>query len=68
MNDVRLIRGEATEEEVAAVVAVLLTRPPAGTSAASRPASAWADRSAGHRGRRDPVPGPDRWRSSAWQG
>ena len=64
----RVIRGDATPEEIAAVVAVLLSR--AGVADAPRPArpapSAWADRS---RLLRRPVhPGPDAWRRTALPG
>jgi len=62
----RVLRGDATPEEIAAVVAVLLSRP-AAEEPPSRPApSAWADRS---RLLRSPlVPGPDAWRRSALPG
>jgi hypothetical protein len=64
----RVIRGDATPDEIAAVVAVLLSRPGgAGAPPPARPApSAWADRS---RLLRRPVhPGPDAWRRSALPG
>jgi len=64
----RVIRGDATPEEIAAVVAVLLSRaalPDAPPPARPVP-SAWADRS---RLPRRPVhPGPDAWRRSALPG
>ena len=64
----RVIRGDATPEEIAAVVAVLLSRAAAvadAPSPAPRP-SAWAGRS---RLLRRPVhPGPDAWRRSALPG
>jgi Acyl-CoA carboxylase epsilon subunit len=62
----RVIRGDATPEEIAAVLAVLLSRP-ALDEAPPRPApSAWADRS---RLLRRPLhPGPDAWRRSALPG
>jgi acyl-CoA carboxylase epsilon subunit len=64
----RVICGNATPEEIAAVVAVLLSR--AGVADASppdRPApSAWADRS--RLLRRPLFPGPDAWRRSALPG
>ncbi|MFZ5870771.1 MAG: acyl-CoA carboxylase epsilon subunit [Actinomycetota bacterium] len=61
----RVVRGDATPEEVAALVTVLA----AATGAAAgggRPAatSAWNDRTAGAR---RPFPhGPGVWRASAW--
>jgi Acyl-CoA carboxylase epsilon subunit len=62
----RVIRGDATPEEVAAVVAALLARAAASDAPlpAARPApSAWADRS---RLLRRPVhAAPDAWRRSA---
>jgi hypothetical protein len=65
----RVIRGDATPEEIAAVVAALLARAAASSAASApdRPApSAWADRS---RLLRRPVhPGPDAWRRSALPG
>ena len=64
----RVIRGDATPEEIAAVVAVLLSRAAAADAPPpARPVpSAWADRS---RLLRRPVfPGPDAWRRSALPG
>jgi hypothetical protein len=64
----RVIRGDATPEEIAAVVAALLSRAAADSGAPPpRPApSAWADRS---RLLRRPVhAGPDAWRRSALPG
>lgn len=58
----RVVRGDATAEEVAAVVAVLAALRPAGPPA-RRPAPGWA---APHRQvRRTPPHGPGGWRSSA---
>ena len=65
----RVVRGDATPEEIAAVVAVLLSRTAAASSAesAARPLpSAWADRS--RQLRRPLHPGPDAWRRSALPG
>jgi Acyl-CoA carboxylase epsilon subunit len=64
----RVIRGDATPEEIAAVVAVLLSRPAAtGDVPRPRPApSAWAGRS--RLLRRPLFPGPDAWRRSALPG
>ena len=62
----RVVRGDASPDEIAALVAVLLARP--GVEAPPpRPApSAWADRS---RLLRRPVfPGPGAWRRSALPG
>ncbi len=62
----RLIRGDATPEEIAAVVAVLLSRPVL-AEAPPRPApSAWANRS--RLLRRPLFPGPGAWRRSALPG
>jgi hypothetical protein len=65
----RVVRGDATPEEIAAVVAVLLARSAAShapPSSARRAPSAWADRS---RLLRRPVhPGPGAWRRSALPG
>jgi hypothetical protein len=58
----RVIRGDATPEEVAALVAVLLSRPADDPPAREAP-SAWSDKS---RLLRRPLrPGPGAWRSSA---
>jgi Acyl-CoA carboxylase epsilon subunit len=63
----RVVRGDATPEEIAAVVAVLLSRAAAADEPPSRPApSAWADRS--RQLRRPLHPGPDAWRRSALPG
>jgi hypothetical protein len=62
----RVIRGDATPEEIAAVVAVLLSRPaPRAGAPPSRP-SAWSDRS--RLLRRPLFPGPGAWRRSALPG
>jgi hypothetical protein len=60
----RVVRGDATPEEIAAVVAVVLSRAAVTDAPSAGPApSAWADRS---RLLRRPVhPGPDAWRRSA---
>ena len=66
----RVIRGDATPEEIAAVIAVLLSRSGAGAGAGAGAAgprpSAWADR--GRQLRRPVFPGPDAWRRSALPG
>jgi hypothetical protein len=62
----RVIRGDATPEEIAALVAVLLSRPVV-EEPPSRPApSAWSDRS--RLLRRPLFPGPGAWRRSALPG
>ena len=64
----RVIRGDATPEEIAAVLAVLLSRAAASDAAPpARPApSAWSDRS--RLVRRPLFAGPDAWRRSALPG
>ena len=62
----RVIRGDATPEEIAAVVAALLSRAVPDEQPPGRAPSAWADRS---RLLRRPVhPAPDAWRRSALPG
>jgi hypothetical protein len=62
----RVIRGDATPEEIAAVVAVLLSRPALAEPRPRRAPSAWADRS---RLLRRPLhPSPGGWRRSALPG
>jgi len=62
----RVIRGDATPEEIAAVVAVLLSRPASGPDAVLPRSSAWSDRS---RLLRRPLhPGPGAWRRSGLPG
>jgi acyl-CoA carboxylase epsilon subunit len=59
----RVIRGDASPEEIAALVAVLLSRPAGAEPTPRQAPSAWADRS---RLLRRPLhPGPGRWRRSA---
>jgi Acyl-CoA carboxylase epsilon subunit len=59
----RIVRGEPTGAEVAALVAVLAARAAAASRAEPPPRSAWADPARSLRG---PVrPGPDAWRRSA---
>jgi hypothetical protein len=65
----RVVRGDATPEEIAALVAVLMARSaagevPSGSSVSAR--SAWSDRSAMLR--RSLRPGPGAWRRSALPG
>jgi hypothetical protein len=61
----RLVRGDATDEEIAALLAVILVGS-GDTDAAPAPkvTSAWTDRAALLRGAR--TPGPGAWRASAW--
>jgi acyl-CoA carboxylase epsilon subunit len=60
----RLVRGSATAEEVAALVAVLAAAADGADAPPPAPLSAWADRA---RLVRAPVsPGPDGWRGSAF--
>jgi hypothetical protein len=60
----RVVRGEPTPDELAALVAVVT-----GRSAATPPpggeVTAWTDR--GRLVRRSPAPGPGAWRASGWQ-
>jgi hypothetical protein len=63
----RVVRGDATPEEIAALVAVLMAARAAGDGAAPAPArSAWSHRGAGLR--MAPSPGPGAWRRSALPG
>ncbi len=60
----RVVRGDLTEEELAALIAVVAARSAAGTPAKPKLRSEW-----GHpvRAVRGPHrPGPDAWRRSAW--
>jgi Ser/Thr protein kinase RdoA (MazF antagonist) len=59
----RVIRGDATPEEIAAVVAALLSLASVADAAPPPAPSAWADRS--RLLRRPQFPGPDAWRRSA---
>jgi len=63
----RVIRGDATPEEVAAVIAVVMARSAdPGPAPAPRVRSAWSDRS---RQMRHPIrPAPGAWRRSALPG
>jgi hypothetical protein len=59
----RVVRGQPTDAELAALVTVLAARAAAATRAAPRPRSDWADPA---RRLRPPArPGPDAWRRSA---
>jgi acyl-CoA carboxylase epsilon subunit len=62
----QVVRGDATPEEIAALVTVLAASATAAATRAAettRPATAWADR---RRQLRNPLPhGPGAWRASA---
>jgi len=62
----RVVRGDATPEEIAALVAVLLARPAVDEPSPRRAPSAWSDRA--RLMRRPLFPGPDAWRRSALPG
>jgi len=60
----RVVKGDLTPEELAALIAVVAARSAAGAPAKPKPRSEW-----GHpvRAVRGPHrPGPDAWRRSAW--
>lgn len=60
----RVVKGDLTAEELAALVAVIAARAVGGAPAKPQPRSEW-----GHPARlvRTPLrPGPDAWRRSAW--
>jgi hypothetical protein len=61
-----VVRGDASAEEIAALVAVLLSRPADGEAAPEPKRSAWSDRAA--QLRRPVFPGPGAWRRSALPG
>jgi Acyl-CoA carboxylase epsilon subunit len=66
----RVVRGDATAEEIAALVAVLMARSGQAAGAARRPGplarGAWSGRSSLMR--RPLHPGAGAWRRSAWPG
>jgi Acyl-CoA carboxylase epsilon subunit len=66
----RVVRGDATPEEIAVLVAVLMARSGQGSGPARRlpplARGAWSDRS--RQLRRPLYPGPGAWRRSAWPG
>jgi hypothetical protein len=62
----RVVRGDATPEEIAALVAVLMSRPTLDRPSPRPAPSAWAERS--RLLRRPAFPGPSAWRRSALPG
>jgi hypothetical protein len=60
----RVVRGEPTAEELAALVAVVTART-ASAPTSTGPRSVWIDRA--RLVRRTPAPGPGVWRTSAWR-
>jgi hypothetical protein len=63
----RVIRGDATDEEITALLVVVAARAAAtgpGPSRPERPVSAWNNRAATLR--HPQHPGPGAWRASAW--
>jgi len=60
----RVIRGEPTAEELAALVAVVTARA-AAAPPEKAPGSAWTDRT--RLVRQCPAPGPSAWRASGWR-
>ncbi|MEO5982898.1 MAG: acyl-CoA carboxylase subunit epsilon [Pedococcus sp.] len=61
----RLLRGAASSEEIAALFAVLSAVSAADEAPTARPASAWTARE--RLVRRPLTPGPGAWRASAWR-
>jgi len=61
----RIVRGEPTDEELAALVAVLAGRAAAPRAPGSEAPSVWRDRAALLR--RPLHPGPAAWRSATWR-
>ena len=67
----RVLAGDATPEEIAAVVAAvscgLASSVPVDAAPRPRTTSVWAARGCGHRNVRATfAPGPDAWRTSFW--
>jgi Acyl-CoA carboxylase epsilon subunit len=61
----RVIRGDASDEEIAAILAIVSARSALVQQDAQRAQrGGWTDRSAGMRPA--PAPGPGAWRSAAW--
>ena len=62
----QVIRGDASPEEVAALLAVIAARSaPPEEEAPRRAVGGWSDPA--HAMRQPPTPGPGAWRSSAWR-
>ena len=61
----RLVRGDASPEEIAALFAVLSAASGGDEAPAPRPTSAWTSRE--RLVRRPLTPGPGAWRASAWR-
>ena len=59
----RVVRGDPTAEELAALAAVVAARAVARPQ--STPGTAWTDRA--RLVRRCPAPGPSAWRASGWR-
>ncbi|GAA0959186.1 acyl-CoA carboxylase subunit epsilon [Actinocorallia libanotica] len=62
----QVVKGDATPEEIAALVAVLSARPSGAAAPEARRPSAWTDRS--RLARRPLRSGPGAWRASALPG
>ena len=60
----RVVKGDLTEEELAALIAVVAARSAAGTPAKKPLRSEWGHPARAVRGAHRP--GPDAWRRSAW--
>jgi hypothetical protein len=60
----RVVKGNVTEEELAALVAIVAGRSSAGVPAKPKPRSEWGHPTRAVRGVHRP--GPDAWRRSAW--
>jgi Acyl-CoA carboxylase epsilon subunit len=58
----RVVKGDPTPEELAALIAVVATRSGGSPEVAPEPTSAWRDRS--RYVRRPMTPGPNAWRAS----
>jgi Xaa-Pro aminopeptidase len=61
----RIVRGEPSDEEVAALVAVLSARSAATAAPEPQARSAWSDRAALLR--KPMLPGPGAWRAAVWR-
>jgi Acyl-CoA carboxylase epsilon subunit len=63
VNSIYIVRGEPSDEELAALIAALAVLANAAAAEPPAPRSAWADPA--HRLRTPPHPGPGAWRNSA---